>query len=333
MRKWLAFFLILTLPTMVLAQTFDLSGYQEPNGAITVGYGGDRVDPYFSTKALLTALDGGLDIRPAATKWIRWAISMQRPDGLFERYARDPSGNWQRYAIADADDAVLAIWLELLYRMAPASGLPKSWQDSADKAEAQLELLHDQKQGIYHISTTLPVGLLMDNVEIYSAFRNIAREQTRMNLKSKAGITNDKAAQLKQGILKVFKEPTTGRFLVSTQPRSEVAFYPDQAAQIFPLLYQLQPGDTANAVYRNWMKVNGKEWLKQRTHDYPWGLVAITAMDMNDPGSASCWVNSAEPMRYSKQWNVLEEAAYQQVKWRLRASKDLAIPCVGKDLL
>lgn len=333
MRKWFLPLLLTLCPAIAPAQTLDLSGYQKKSGAITVHYHGDKVDPYFATLALLTAQKGHMDISAPAMAWVAWAIRMQSPDGLFERYARDATGGWKRYAAADADDAMLALWLELLYSLAPSTGLPKTWHDSAKKAENQLQALYNPKQGIYYISQTLPVGLLMDNIEIYAAFKNIAHQQRRMGLWFKAIISEYKAARLKRNILEVFKQPSTETFLVSTQAENTNAFYPDHAAQIFPLLYRLNEGADAHRIYRDWIKANGKAWFKQGITDYPWGLIAITALNMNDANSASCWQQNSVPLRYSKHWNVLEEAASQQVKWRLSMLQDSSIPCIGKDLL
>jgi hypothetical protein len=122
-------------------------------------------------------------------------------------------------------------------------------------------------------------------------------------------------------------------FRITTQARYENEFYPDRVAQIFPLLYQLNDESLAQLSFQKWINANGKEWFKQMYRDYPWGLVAITALNMNDIDSASCWHNRAEPMRYSKHWNVLEEAALQQVKWRLSMRQETTIPCTQGDLL
>lgn len=334
MKNWLLALLLLLLhPVVATAKTLDLAGYQDKNGAITVKYQGDKVDPYFAILSLLISQKGKMDITKPAMAWVKWAINIQRPDGLFERYETDGAGGWKKYAVADADDAVLALWLELLYVLSPSSGLPKTWADSATKAEAQLDKLYNPQQGIYYISQTLPVGLFMDNIEIYDAYKSIAQQQRRMGLWFLSIVPEYKAARLKRGILTVFKPPPTDMFLVSTQGANTNSFYPDHVAQIFPLLYGLESGTDTQQKYQQWIKANGKEWFKQGIDDYPWGLVAILSLNMNDTDSASCWLQNSEPMRYSKHWNVLEEAASQQVKWRLSNLQDKNIPCIGKDLL
>ncbi|MBY0544593.1 MAG: hypothetical protein K2Q14_03480 [Gammaproteobacteria bacterium] len=334
MKKLILLFLLAILYSKdVFAEALDLSGYQEPSGAITTLYRGNTVDPYFATKALLIAKESGMDTAVPAKAWIKWAISKQDDNGLFHRYARDVHGLWKLYAAADADDAALAQWLQILYSQSPNSGMPKKWSVSASKAQAQLAELFDTELGIYYISKSLSVGLLMDNIEIYSAFKSVAHEQKRLGMLNEALLSEYQASRLKDSIIKVFMEPSTGIFRITTQVRYENVFYPDLVAQIYPLLYQLQDKSDAEHSFHNWIDVNGKEWFKQINSDYPWGLVAITALNMNDANSASCWQNRAEPMRYSMHWNVLEEAALQQVKWRLSMRQDNTIPCTHGDLI
>ena len=117
------------------------------------------MDPYFALKALLTAQDAGLDIRGPALAWIKWLLPRQLPDGRFQRYCLDAGETWQACKAADADDALLALWLQLLYRMVPGD-MPPAWIASAAKAEAQLARLYDQKLGIYAVSRRTPVGLV-----------------------------------------------------------------------------------------------------------------------------------------------------------------------------
>ena len=56
--------------------------FQAPDGALTLNPGGNYVEPYFATKALIVAQDGGLDVREAAEAWIGWALPRQRPEWL-----------------------------------------------------------------------------------------------------------------------------------------------------------------------------------------------------------------------------------------------------------
>lgn len=327
--------LALSLTPMAAGATqLDLSGYQNEDGSITSLYKGDRVDPYFATKALLVARDGNLKMRKQALAWIKFGLEVQREDGLFERYVRDQDGDWAVYANADADDAMLALWLQLLYRMAPATGMPAAWKHSAEKAEAQLNALFNEEHSVYYISKELQTGLLMDNMEVYSALMSISRDMRRLRMYEKAREYEARAEKLNAGILATFQTPKSGKFLITMQKRDKNDFYPDKVAQLFPVLYKLADTGAAHVTYRQWLKEHGREWMEQRNTDFPWGLVAITALEMADDDSASCWQNRAEPMRYSGRWNVLEDAALQHVKSKLAITLDpRKIACVGGNLV
>ncbi|WP_351012018.1 hypothetical protein, partial [Shewanella sp. S1-58-MNA-CIBAN-0166] len=79
------------------------------------------------------------------------------------------SGQYSSCAEADADDAMMATWIELLARFAPPEGLPAAWELSLNRAAAHLDALLSKPAGVYQISSTLHVALLMDNVEVHSA--------------------------------------------------------------------------------------------------------------------------------------------------------------------
>src|SRR5882724_8832565 len=126
-RLGTAIIALLSCGAQARAAAFYPATYQSADGAMALNAGGNYVEPYFATKALIVAQDGGLDIREAAQAWIAWTLPRQQPTGLFRRYCRphNQSGqDWRDCAAADADDSMLALWMQLLYRMAPASGMP-----------------------------------------------------------------------------------------------------------------------------------------------------------------------------------------------------------------
>ena len=99
----------------------------------------------------------------------------------------------KRCAVADADDSMMAMWIELLYRMAPNTGLPAAWAESIQKAEYQLDSIYQADKKIFFISKAMPVGLLMDNIEIYAAFMQIAKDTARLGLHEKTALYEYKA--------------------------------------------------------------------------------------------------------------------------------------------
>ncbi len=285
--------------------------YQRAGGAIVLQTDGDFVDPYFALKALLIAQDGGLDIRGAAFAWIQWLLPRQLPDGRFQRYCMKPSGQWRACKSADADDALLALWLQLLYRLAPENGLSPDWRVSATRAEKKLARLYDHNLGIYAVSASYRVGLFMDNVEIYAALKDIAESQQRLGERQAAQQTQARAQAMANSIVRVFWDRKHSRFRVSTEWRGKAGFYPGAVAQTYPWLLGLPTPNDPNVAWRDWKRRYGEVWIERKRDPHPWGLVALAAMALGDSDTAACWMEKSAPFRYSSDWNVLEEAVYQ----------------------
>ncbi|WER48371.1 hypothetical protein CupriaWKF_26660 [Cupriavidus sp. WKF15] len=305
------------------AAELRLTGYQGSDGAITTYFGGNSIDPYFATKALLAAKDVGLDADVAARQWIDWLLPRQRSDGRFERYCLKS----QRFVAcrrADADDAMLATWMETLVRFAPPEGMPAEWKESFDKASRHLDTLRDRQRGVYFIAADLPVALMMDNVEISSAYKAVSKYlQTRHDMEA-AAFWMRKATQLDRAILRVFWQPARG-YLVSTQARDKIEFYPDTVAQIFPILAGIHPeSQSPDASYLAWMQKHRFVWLQNTETDFPWGLVALVADKMGDQDAITCWRARSVQFRHGTHWNVLEEALYQSFEARLTPERALA---------
>lgn len=305
-----------------------LPGYQRADGAITTYFNGDSVDPYFASKALLAAQDAGVATSATAQRWIAWLLPRQHPDGRFDRYCMKGQQMTSCQA-ADADDALMAAWMELLVRSAPKSGLPPAWRASFDKASKHLETLRNRQTRVYQISATLPVALLMDNVEVSSAFKAVGRYRQGQGDTSGAGVWVRKAEQLDRDILSVFWRGEEG-YLVSTQQPNTNEFYPDAVAQIFPILADIRPaGRPRSADYGLWMQQHRMTWLRMSEVDYPWGLVALIADKMNDKDAIACWRMRSVQFRHGSHWNVLEEALYVAFEKRLTPEQALAPPAAG----
>ncbi len=298
------------------ATAFVPEHYRKPDGALVLLTDGNYVEPYFATKALLTAQDAGLDVRSSALAWINWVLPRQRKDGRIDRYCLTGANNWKRCAHADADDSMLALWLELLYRMAPDSGLPAEWQQSALRAQHHLASLRNRRLGVYHISHSNHVALLMDNVEVYEALRDIAAAQARFGDREAADGTATAARALAAAIEKIFWDKHAQCFRVSIQKEPRGSFYPYAVAQAFPLLAGLSVRQEPRSAWEWWRNTYGADWLEERQDPHPWGLLAMVALEMNDTDTAVCWLSQSEPFRYSVRWNVLEEAVYQGIDSR-----------------
>lgn len=308
------------------AAELELPGYQRNDGTITVHFNGAVIDPYFAAKALLAAKDAGLDIRRAGVAWIEWALQHQRPDGRFDRFCAKGKG-YDACATADADDAMLAVWIELLTKLTPSAGMPSTWKNSLRRADRYLARLYDKNTGIYLISKTMRVGLLMDNVEVYSSKKVMSQFYSDSGDTARAKIDAGEAEKLHKNIVRVFWQPDLESFRVSTQRHTKPGFYPDQVAQLFPILADMPTPRDNTAIYTSWMKANRETWLQRTDIDYPWGLIALTADKMGDRDTAACWLAHARPLRYGQRWNVLEEALYQAFDARTLSDDDVRPAC------
>ncbi len=313
-RLGLAIVLIVLASVGAGAAAFDPGTFLQPDGALVLNPGGDYVEPYFATKAILAAQDGGLDVHEVALAWIRWGLAHQRADGLFRRYCRK-AAEWHDCGNADADDSMQALWIQLLYRMAPADGLPEEWKSSAALADRQLAKLHNSRLGVYHVSRRNHVALLMDNFEVYSALHDIAEVQQRLGDPA-AGDTQRRADDLDTAIQRIFWDKRNQRFRPSMQ-KDRPAFYPDVVAQVFPWLADTHgPGQNPRVAWENWKQAFGPGWIERRYDPHPWGLVALAAAKLGDAPTAACWTSQSEPLRGSSSWNILEEAVWQSLRAR-----------------
>lgn len=294
-----------------LTAALNLECYQHTDKALSVHAGGDFVDPYFANRALITAQQLGMEIQPLAQDWIAWSLAHQLPDGRFARYCLKGEHTWQRCAQADADDAMLALWQELLYRVSPQQAQHGPWQNSVQRAQQQLADLYDRAHGIYLVSQTQRYGLLMDNVEIYAALRSISHQQHVLGATITAKATAEQADKLQRAINQVFWRDKWQAYAAATNDEEHRSFYPYLVAQVYPWLFGMPtPIDTQRA-YQRWRTRHAEAWLSFQQDKYPWGLVAAAADKLGDSATAVRWVKHATKLRQTDRWNILEEAIFQ----------------------
>jgi hypothetical protein len=288
-------------------QRLDLTGFIQADGAITTLRGGDIVEPYFGVQALLLAEENGLDAAAETRRWLAWLAPRQRLDGTFARFCQAGMA-WVVCKPADADDALLAMWMKLL--RSSGAGIPRELlKKNLQRSETALERLYDRSRGVYLVSPAFPHGLFMDNLEVWSFWAS---------QRSAAG--QAKARRLQRSIRDVFWHPRSQRFLVSTQPEQAgmpPAFYPDAVAQIYPLLfaYPALPAP-ARVHYQRWMKAHRATWLSQGPHDFAWGVLALIALRQGDLESTRCWLRDTAHLRHSNHWTVSDEVTRQILEAR-----------------
>lgn len=284
----------------------DLQGFVDQQGALSVQYKGDTVDPYFSLQALLLAHDNGMDITAYAVPWANWLVQRQKPDATFDRFCRN-GPVWAPCKVADADDSVLALWMRLLDTLPAQRDSNPIYRNSYAMSSAALNRLLDPKRGTYFVSPVYQHGLFMDNLEVLSWHLSVPPSQAKR--------IKPTAQQLANSIRRVFWDQESKSFLVSTQPGQKTmvpAFYPEFVAQILPLLFNFtMPGLDPKLRYRDWMSLHRATWLAQSKHDFSWGLLAVIALRANDLATAACWLRDSAPARHTSHWIVTDEVARQ----------------------
>lgn len=298
--------LALMWSTPLWATALDLHGYADAQGAISVQYKGDTVDPYFALQALLLAHDSGLDISGYAMPWANWLLQRQKPDASFDRFCRN-GPVWAPCKTADADDSQLALWLRLLDTPVVKRSGKKAFHGSQEASHTALARLLDPVRGVYLVSPVYQHGLLMDNLEVLS-WQN-------SNAPARAGKPQPSRHELNRNILRTFWDAGQQGYLVSTQPEQKTAtpaFYPDHVAQVLPLLFDFKvPGIDPTTHYRNWMREHRASWLKQSHHDFAWGLIAVIALKANDHHTAACWLRETAAAQRTSHWIVTDEVVRQ----------------------
>ncbi len=285
----------------------QLDGFADAQGAISVQHQGDTVDPYFALQALLLAHDNGLDIRQPAVAWIDWLVTKQKPDATFDRFCRN-GPVWAACKTADADDALLALWIRLLDTQPGALQRQPELRRSRERSALALNHLLDPLRGVYLVSPVYQHALFMDNLEVLSALQEAPSKRQSKN-----------AVSLAKNIQGVFWDAKDGRYLVSTQPEQKEekhSFYPEHVAQIYPLMFdvplaQSRHAPNRQARYTSWMAAHRATWLTQSRHDFSWGLIAIVALRLGDRATAACWLRESAPARRTVHWIVTDDVAEQ----------------------
>lgn len=300
------------------ARAMDLSDYQRSDGAITVGPHGNSVDPYFAMKALWVSRKLGHPASRETLRWIAWMLPRQRGDGSFSRYcagddsSRDAQGNWRACADADADDATLALWIEMLHEAAPVH-MPKAWIASAQRALTALQSLRDARTGVYRVSAGSSTALLMDNCEIHAALYRVGVLNQQARRPALARRYFDMAHTLRLAMARAFHAQSSGLLQWTTDSdATPQQFYPHRVAHLYPWIHHVPTAGFGPMLsWDAWTRRYAGQWL-QRTDDvFPWGLVALLAWQKGPHRLVAQWLEQATRLRGGAYWNVLDEALLQ----------------------
>ncbi len=289
-------------PAAISPARAHLQDFIYPDGAIStlpIGKGDPsrpQVDPYFANQALITEIQGGVNVTHEVINWLRWLLPRQRTDGGFDRYCLKGKV-WQSCAKADADDSTAATTIQLiaLSKAKLPGDLRAQAETASQKANRMLQRLR-LPTGTYktHIDPAAPVvEYLMDNAEVYAAFKDSGQHQL--------------AAELKKAIEQRFKvgadtwEPAYPLY-------AKFAFYPHALAYTYRWHNGLVDASKLTAEAANWMAIYGKTWLARKADPYPWGITAW-GMHQGAPIGARCWRAHVASIKRTEKWTVLDQAA------------------------
>lgn len=304
---------------------FNLSGYQDQSGLIGTFENGDAADPYFGLYALELAHRAGLDVTAARNAFIEWGLKEQREDGRFERYCKEGKA-WKACGRSDSDDATLSRWMVLLARASTQEPMPAAWQQSYDKAEATLAKLK-MSNGVYSVFTPDTKGyagyaLFTDNVEVLNAFQTLAAIYEGKGDKAKAEKYAHQAQELTRVMHAHFGEdPLALKTLALGAKYDKIRFYPHKVAA--PISWMEGYGQASDAAWQQWLAGSQKDWKTNAQRDYPWGILAVSAMDAGRKDVACQWLKDYANYKVKNiRWNVLEETSAQVLIERFTQSAE-----------
>lgn len=298
----------------------DLSRYQRSDGAlITHVDTPDEVDPYFGLKAIWLAHRLGMEVGTVWRQWATWMVTHQDADGRWGRWAvvNGVGLATVRARDADADDALLALWLQCVAELGLPPDLQDAHRDGFRRASAYLlGPLFDVQRGVYRIFADEEAHLWMDNIEVWSALQSMARADLGWcGPWAQAVPWQRRADSLAQAMRKVFASDGQALPKVSTQRLPGPArFYPHLVTAPFAWLHGWTDApQSAQPSVRMalWSARHEAQWVAQAQHDYPWGLLAAAAWQDGAHPIAARWLQRAQALRGGPRWNILEEAAWQ----------------------
>ena len=314
-----------TLEDLLRSETEWLKSTQRADGAITFDQRGRKVIPYFSNLAALPLLDLDPD---AARSYMEWYTDrLNKPDrfGLFGTvYDRYYEGGVERTTEDyDSADSYAATFLTLVKEYLGKTG-DVAWVEQhvsdIDMIAGVIIALQDT-DGLVWAKSNYKMKYLMDNSENFRGLQDWAYVLDALGRKDEAVYYHVRAGMVRQGIEDVLWDARLGRYMWAAgqhhkrTPRSNV-WYPDNVAQVYPIVFGLVPADSARAraLYGDVAR-RFPRWEQYVKDDpFPWTIMAYAAVMVGDSGRASAFVNATEQRFIAtgrpEPWHSMESAFY-----------------------
>lgn len=303
-----------------------LADYQTADGLITTFKAGKSTvaDPYFGMFGIELARRNGLNTQPVGQRAMHWWLSVQQPNGRFEKSCGQP-GALSFCGRSDSDDATLARWLQVLAEHAPRPWSPEV-RNSFEKTYKALLALR-LPNGVYSVFAHDTPGyqgyaLFNDNIDVLNAFEMLAQAPSLQHLPHWHSRFASDAQALRAAMERVFgRGPDYFPTLALGAKYSKETFYPHHVAM--PLAWmegyvRMEPADK-RTLWRIWLHKYEQEWIRFGNVNFPWGLVAVAAVNDGLVEVGAAWLERVAPLRRrDERWNVLEEICAQIILHKLR---------------
>jgi len=314
-----------TLEDLLRSEMEWLKSTQRPDGAIAFDQKGRKVIPYFSNLAALPLLD---EDPASARRYMEWYIErLNKPDrfGLYGTvYDRFYDGGIERTTEDyDSADSYAATFLTLVKEYTEKTG-DIAWVErhasDIDMVAGVIIALQDS-DGLVWAKSNHKMKYLMDNSENFRGLEDWARVLETLGRSGDAAYYHVRAGMVRQGIEDVLWDSRLGRYMWAAGqnhkrvPRSNI-WYPDNVAQIYPIVFGLVPADSPRArelygeVARRFPR-----WEQYVKDDpFPWTIMAYAAVMVGDAGRASAFIDTTERKFIAtgrpEPWHSMESAFY-----------------------
>jgi len=281
-----------------------LRGFQLPNGAITMydirNGGRSKLVPYFSCSAALGLLAGG-DVE-AAKRYIQWHFTHLEAEGTIYDYTVVVSadGSITEISTQDCDsvDSYAALFLILLDEYAKAGGdmaLLEAHREGIARIVAAMDAI--KQWGLTYAKPDYKVYYLMDNCEVAAGYRAAASLWNMLGNPWQAFRCGLQAWCVTLAVnLRLWNWGRGCYDYALGNPSDLSVFYPDAAAQLFPVAFGLIRPSSGRAVrlYENFLAEH-PQWLEGHNNgDYPWVILTRATLAMGDANTTAKYLHNVK---------------------------------------
>lgn len=259
------------------------------------------VNPYFACQAAMGLLTGKVTERDldSVAAYLSWHADRLIESGGIVCDYKYIDGKLEPTGTYDSVDSYLAVFLTLFASYAEQGGDLSALANCREAVEICADQLRAlTTEGLTSVSEDNGVAYVMDNAEVYEAYSRMAGLMASdRTLFAKW----DREKELKRFFAQAAEDSrlAIGKYLWNSQEgRYEIGlngkhgplkytgwqkFYPDAAAQIYPVSSGLfPPGDAGERLYRELCEHYDWEYLYIPEEDYDWPVLSYIAVSMGD---------------------------------------------------